>query len=743
MRLLTIEKASEQHIDLSLYSLDRILKGALTMIRKTPILKAVLLIAVSHAAVFGLATRARAQDTTAAPAPAPAPPAEVDKKNTTVVVTGRRPEVSNKIDRRVYDVRSNPQSDFASLNDVLSSIPSVTIDPKGRIALRGNTQVKVLIDGNPANPAVLRTLTASQIDRIEVITNPSAQYSSDGAGGLINIILKKKRSNGWNGTVNARGDDDGRYNVDASAAMKRGKWAFNVAAGMAHEKELTRENGEQSSTDDMGTEMVTGFDISRSERRQWYANAEVDRQFTPNDTLSLTARLNNARMMTRDTGRTEITDGTGEMVQRYATENFDAQQQYVTEFEGNFEHDGPADGEKLVLDLTHTHTESPEDTLQLYSFDVPAPSGTYYRQILKAPESDTIFTLDYERPFQDGTRLTAGFFAEGQNNASRRTTDNIGSIIPGVADETYHFKFLGQTYAGYVTYQKRWGKWAILPGLRVEIQHWESRLAPGGIDVDRDYTRWLPTLHVNRDLNDHLKLVASYSHRTQKPTMFDLNPSQIYYSKSFAHVGNPDLKPQDTDSFEFGYEYEKGQFSSNADIYYRRNENPIVPTRQFLGDGFILASSDNASHSTFAGAELTLKGKFTPKLQYSVNLNGFNSEVVGLVGGDMISRTGITYSGNAVLEYSPSARDWFQATYSMQGKTLTLQGYTTGFSRLDIALKHRINPKWNLSVRGFDLLNSSKQERVFIASDGQSRTVTSKDRLGVLVGLVYKFGKSK
>ncbi|MFT4075121.1 MAG: outer membrane beta-barrel family protein [Asticcacaulis sp.] len=328
-------------------------------------------------------------------------------------------------------------------------------------------------------------------------------------------------------------------------------------------------------------------------------------------------------------------------------------------------------------------------------------------------------------------------------NASRRTTDNIAAIVPGLADEAYNFKFLGRTYAGYVTYQKRWGKWAFLPGLRVEVQHWDSRLSPGDVDSSRDYTRWLPTLHINRDLDDNLKLVASYSHRTQKPTMYDLNPALIYYSKSFAHVGNVNLKPQDTDSFEFGYEYEKGQFSSNADIYYRKNENPIVPTRAFSGDGFILASSDNASHSTFMGAELTLKGKFTRELQYSANLNGFNSEVVGLVAGDMISRSGITYSGNAVLEYSPSARDWFQVTYSLQGKTLTLQGYTTGFNRLDITLKHRINPKWNVSVRGFDLLNSLKQERIFIASNGQARTISRTDRLGILVGLVYKFGKSR
>ncbi|MFT4075120.1 MAG: TonB-dependent receptor plug domain-containing protein [Asticcacaulis sp.] len=292
------------------------------MTKKALTRKGVLLITAGHVALLGFGFAAKSQETASAPSAKSSPSAEADKesKHTTIVVTGRRPEVSNKIDRRVYDVRSNPQSDIASLNDVLSSVPSVTIDPKGRIALRGDTQVKMLIDGNPANPAILRTLTAGQIDRIEVITNPSAQFSSDGAGGIINIVLKKKRSNGWSGTVNARGDDDGRYNLDMSAAVKRGKWALNMAAGIAHEKERTREDGEQSSTDESGTEITKGFDLSRSARRQWYANAEVDRQFTPNDTLSLTARLNNARMMARDSGVTDITDGAGAIAQEYATE---------------------------------------------------------------------------------------------------------------------------------------------------------------------------------------------------------------------------------------------------------------------------------------------------------------------------------------------------------------------------------------------------------------------------------------
>ncbi|MGH1557001.1 TonB-dependent receptor [Caulobacter segnis] len=142
----------------------------------------------------------------------------------------------NKIDRRVYDVSANPQADMATVNDVLSRIPSITIDPRGAIALRGNTQVKVLVDGREAGSNVIRNLPASQIERVEVMTNPSAQYGSEGAGGIINIIPKTKRANGWSGIWSARGDADGQYNLDASASYKAGRWSYDGSAGVSQTK---------------------------------------------------------------------------------------------------------------------------------------------------------------------------------------------------------------------------------------------------------------------------------------------------------------------------------------------------------------------------------------------------------------------------------------------------------------------------------------------------------------------------
>lgn len=675
--------------------------------------------------------------TLAQAAPPPAKPAEP----TTVVVTGAKRTVTNKIDRRVYDVSTSPQAAFATLNDVLTRIPSVTIDPHGAIALRGSPQVRVLIDGHTANPAVLRTLTAAQIERVEVITNPSAEFSSEGSAGIINIVLKKKRANGLNGSVNARGDDDGRYNLDASATWKAGRWSFTAVAGASHGKEKTREAGHQTWTGDGAPQTTDGADLSTLSRRQVYANLQVDDQVTPKDKLSVKASLNNAWQMVRDPETTRIVDSAGQVLQNYGDLATDPTGEFVKEFEATYDHEGRIDGETLSLDLVRTHTESPETSRHDYRFDAPAAPDATYVQTIVAPEDETSFAADYERPVKGGGDLKTGFSLDTRDNHNWRTAEGLPSIVPGTVDGTSAFRFTDLTTAAYVTYQMPLGKWALMPGLRVEHVHWNADLISADDDTRRDYWRWLPSLHLSRDLSDRLKWVASYSHRTQKPMAWELDPSIVYYSKSFAHAGNVALKPQDTDSLETGYEYEDGQFGSNGSVYVRKTYNAIVPTRTFTADDIIIASSVNAAHSLAAGVEYTAKGRFTKQLQYSVNLNLFDTEVEGMSGGELLRRTGGAYSGNAVLEYTPGAADWWQMTYSAQGRTLTLQGYTSGFDRLDVAWRHRLKTKWAFVVRGLDLLNSSKQQRLFVAPDGQTSAITRKQRPGVLVGLVYKFGR--
>ncbi|ESQ88120.1 hypothetical protein ABENE_16455 [Asticcacaulis benevestitus DSM 16100 = ATCC BAA-896] len=673
----------------------------------------------------------------------PTPPADkpAPTESTTVVVKGAKRAVTNKIDRRVYNVSNSPHSGFATLNDVLSRIPSVTIDPHGAIALRGNTQVKVLIDGHAANPAVLRNLTPAQIDRIEIVTNPSAQFDSEGAGGVINIILKKKRPDGLNGSVNVRSDGDGRFNLDASAAYKIGKWSIAAAAGTNQTRERSREDGDQSwFSDGGGTETSHGSEVSDMVRRQSYANLQIDDQITDLDKISVKISANNAWKMVKDSATSRKIDSDGHVVENYTDAGIDPSQEFVTEFEATYEHVGKADGEQLTMNLIRTHTESPETTIHTYSFDLPARPDLTYLQTVKAPEAETAFTVDYERPLKNGSSLKTGFSFDDRDKRLWRTTQGLSELVPGQADQTAFLRFTARSAAAYVTYQMQFGKWGIMPGLRIESNQWDVNLVSSNFDAGRDYVRWLPSLHVNRFLTDQLKLVASYSHRTQKPMPWVLDPSTVYYSKQFAHVGNPYLKPQDTDSFETGYEYESGKFSSNGTLYYRKSYNTIVPARTFTDDQIIIASSVNATHSTAAGGEFTAKGDVTKHLQYSFNLNVFDNDVVGITGGQMLRRAGVTYSGNAVLEYTPTTKDWLQLTYSAAGKTLALQGYTTGFDRLDFAYRHRFNPQWAFAVRGFDLLNSSKQQRLFVTPDGETQSVTRTQRPGLMMSLIYKFG---
>ncbi|MGH1557004.1 TonB-dependent receptor domain-containing protein [Caulobacter segnis] len=227
-----------------------------------------------------------------------------------------------------------------------------------------------------------------------------------------------------------------------------------------------------------------------------------------------------------------------------------------------------------------------------------------------------------------------------------------------------------------------------------------------------------PSLNLSRQLGDDWKFVASYSHRTRKPDVYQLNP-RFFYSTVSAYRGNLRLRTQDTDSFEIGYEYGRRRFSSEGSLYYRRNEHEIISTQEWINSQTVVSSFVNAANSHSLGAEFTAKGELGPKANYSLNVNVFDTQIAGVVGGVSLQRQAVTYSGNAIVELKPTPHDWVQLSLNAQGKTPTLQGYTSGYSRLDLIYRHRLARHWILSLRGFDLANTSRQRTVFSTPDGE------------------------
>ncbi|WP_235074374.1 TonB-dependent receptor [Asticcacaulis sp. AC466] len=669
--------------------------------------------------------------------PAQAPATKTDKatdETPVIVVTARKSSVTNKIDRRVYDVSARPDAAFSSATDVLARIPSVTVDPRGRIALRGNSQVKVLVDGVEARPGVLNNLQASDIDHIEVMTNPSAQFSSDGSGGIINLVLKKKRKDGLSGIWSVRGDGDGRYSANANVSYKTGRWTTNASVGVNRERTMTRTDGRQQWETASGPETTTGTGLSTTSPRSSYESASVAYDLTPKDRLQLSGNHYRSRALSKDAGTVLITGLSG-VLDDHTESTVNPDSGEGGEITAHYTHTGAIKDEHFDLDVTYGSSQSKESSAHRLSHTVPSQAEQAYIYLNSGSDSSVTIKGDYERPFGN-SRLTAGFQAEQNDSDARSRSENIAAIVPGEADIDTAFPYSRQTLAGYVTWQTPLGRWVVMPGLRIEADAWDAGT------VKRNDLRFLPSLNMNRDLSDTTKLVASYSHRTQRPDVFQLNPRRIYWSRLYAYEGNPNLVSQDTDSYEIGYEFADKGFSSNGSLYYRVNKNPQTDTRRITADQVVIQSVVNADQSRAAGLELTAKGNLIKKLDYSLNFNLFDSEVAGMVGGETLRRQNVTYSGNAVIDYKPRPKDWIQLTLSGEGRGVALQGYKTGYYRLDMTYRHKLTPKWTASVRAFDLLNSSKQTDIFVTPEGDSRTVSRKERPAIMIGIARSFGNT-
>jgi len=688
------------------------------------------LLAISVAAVACVSFHAQAQEA----------PASVEEGQATqgpaIVVTARKPSVTNKIDRRVYDISARPDA-FSTANDVLARIPSVTVDTRGRIALRGDSQVKVLIDGVDARPEVIANLRASDIDRIEVMTNPSAQFASEGGGGIINIILKTKRKSGLNGDLSVAGDDDGRYNLNGNIGYKAGRWTASAGIGSNLMRDIWISDGVQQWATPSGVETTTFASRTRPSRRPGHETIKVVYDASENDRLEFNFGNYHWQGEITETASATIVNSSGAVVVDQDETILTADKGYTTLWMATYVHKGKVEGERLNLNFFHSDGTTRDSVEHRLTRNAPTPDDTTYAYFNQSPNSTTSVRGDYERPF--GTsRLTTGFSVETTESNIMSQSENIAAIVPSEADFDVSFLYDRRTLAAYGTWQTPLGRWVVMPGLRVESEQWDAGTSSW------DDVRLLPSLNVNRPLTENLRITASYTQRTQRPELDQLNPRRTYLSRFLVYQGNPNLRSQDTDSYEVGYEFNRKTFNSNGSIYYRVNHNALTEARSIASDNqTVISSVINADESRATGVELSAKGKVTKAADYSVNLNVFDSEVRGVYGAQMLRRQYITWSGNAIVEYKPSSSDWVQFNLSGAGKTVTLQGYRTGFYRLDMAYRHTLTPKWTIAVNAFDLLNSSKQTYVFATPQGESQMVSRTKRMAIMIGISRKFGRSE
>lgn len=714
------------------------------------------LVLLATAAVLAPSTAVFAQ---AAPTPAAAEkPAAKEKPqdgSTTVeavTVTADRNAIRSDIDRQSYSLANDLQATTGSLADALRGVPGVQVDVQGNVSLRGDSNVTILIDGKPSGmfngdgrADALLQMPADQIERVEVITNPSAAFSPEGSAGVINLVTKKTRKRDMRtGTLRANVGSDGRYNGGVSGSVVRGPLTLSGDAGIRHDRQEFTVTADRERFDAGSGAFLPSRQALRSEGEGDMYNLRGGMDYDIDARTRFSAEVRR-RAMEFDGDSVEAYEGEdpfGAVVSAYDREANTTFERANTggfvrlrrQFDGT-EHD-------LSGDLSFERTTVDRNSRALAEYALP-PQPDLFEDIRTGFTADTWrLKVDYNRPTAGDGRLRAGTDFEWTSN----DYDNRGErgAAPGsttpVPALTNRFLYDQDVQAFYVTYQRPVGPVTAQLGLRFEATQIDINQVTSAVTDENKYLGLYPTLHLSYDINEDQQLKASYSRRIQRPGAQDLNPYVIYVDPFNLRSGNPDLDPQITDSFEAAWQYRQGQSFYLLTAYWRENRDGITDVVRDLGGGVFLTTRENLAESRNGGLEFVANGKLSKTLSYSLSGNAFWNEIdgSGFTGGR--DRSGWTAQGFGQLSWQATPKDFVQLSGHVMGDRLIPQGELKGGGILNLGYRHKFNDKLSMVVTAQDILGTAEFEQVIDTPLIRERSKREMDFQAVYIGFSWSFG---
>lgn len=542
-----------------------------------------------------------------------------------VVVAGEISQTEFRLDKRVFNVGKDLSSTGASALEVLNNVPSVNVNIEGQVSLRGSQGVQMLINGKPSVIAneqgnALGTLTADMIDRIEVITNPSAKYNAEGTSGIINIVLKKEEREGLNGAVTLNTGAPNNHSLGLSLNRRTEK--FNLFSQLGAGRRTFPNTNETENRNLVDDTVISS--LGDNEKNETFLNVILGTDYHINDYNVLTLSGHFAYEWEKETSDTDFNffdgnkDRTDSYHRRELTTATNPKYQYELQYKKDFE--GNAD-QSLLLSATGNlfakdQTSDYENTVTLGSeVDRKQRTRTDFK------EAEYTFKADYVHPFAGNYTMETG--AQYQINdvtSDYAVSDLIGGTFVEDPALTNVFEWVQKVLGVYGTGAYERDQWGIKLGLRMENADLGTLLKNTDEHKKRNYTNFFPSGHTSFKVNDNFSLQAGYSKRIFRPRLWDLNPFFNIRNNFNISTGNPDLLPEYTDSYELTSIHKLGKTSLNLGVFYRHTED-VVERVTVYEDNISTSRPENVGINNTTGIEFN--AKFMP-LDWLTLTNDFN-----------------------------------------------------------------------------------------------------------------------
>ena len=587
------------------------------------------------------------------------------------------------------------------------------------------------------------------------MTNPSAAYSPEGSGGVINLISKPvaPRAGGGaapavtTGSVRLNVGGEGRWNGGVSGSTTQGALTLSGDVSTRHDLALQTFDRVRQTLDPVTGDVVQTFRQSQDvEGDSDVHSGRFTADYRLNDKVQLTGEL-----------RGNLIDNGGGGIEHYQTDNAAGVPIGLSTRDGDFGFEGDTIGATArVVRRFGEQAQGHDWTTELrvdrnrghfaldseYTFDLPVSPAVFEAVDSRNRLILTGFTSAYVRPMPNDGKLRTGYELEVRDAAFDNATSRGPSPAALVPDPfvTNRFEVLQQVHAGYVTYERPWGKLSAQFGLRLEYADIEMNQVTTAIITSQNYFRAYPTLHVSYQLTDTQLVRGSYSQRIQRPPPFLLNPFTSYQDPLNLRSGNPDLEPQETDSFEFMWQMRSGQTFYQATAYLRDTDKAFTEVATDLGGGVLLTRPENLGSRRDFGIELVANGKLLETLRYNASVNVFQQEIdaAGIVGAE--DRSGTVYSGRLTLNWQPTPDDFVQLSGNYQGEQLLAQGVRESGGMLNFGYRRKISDKLAFQATVRDLLDDFGDVTTYDTPTFRDRTERTFGGRAWYVGLTYSFG---
>jgi outer membrane receptor protein involved in Fe transport len=595
-----------------------------------------------------------------------------------VEIVAEKSTVEVKLDKKIYNVGKDMTVKGGTATDVLDNVPSVSVDVEGNVSLRGNESVRILIDGKPSGLVglsatdALRQLPADAIQKVEVITSPSARYDAEGTAGIINIVLRKGTVTGFNASVSLNTGIPDNHGVSVNL-NNRNKY-FNLFSNLGYS--YRKSIGNSLYYNYVGSELnkLTEETIETERTRKGF-NGNIGLEYFLGEKASVTGSVlyRKSPNSSYATAERNVYGTDPELYLRWEDQNENDQ---VMEYALNFTQKFKKDDHKWTIDLKY---EDDKEVENYYITENLNNTGTVpnEKNLKDENQKSWLIKSDYVLPLGEKQQFEAGF----QANLDKSSIDYIvneyenGTFVLNT-DVSNLLKSNQNIYSAYLQYGTKWNQLSALFGLRMEHTYifldGQETVDYPNIDIDKKYTNLFPTLNLTYELKENENITAGFNRRIRRPHDRQLNPFESRTSETNVFRGNPDLDPVISYTADIGYYKKWNQFSLNTSAYYQYANNAIqmvrVVTPEIInGTNKIMTTPINLNSETRIGSELTLTYSPIKMIQLSNTFNFFKYKTLGTYENINYGTDNYSWNDRFAAKAKLSKKSDFQFTMTYEG----------------------------------------------------------------------------